>query len=235
MSQEAIYPPYSLLAPFYRVLMRDIPYRSWFHFICQQIPCPGTWVDLFAGAAEFARIANGVVRIVNVDRSAAMLEQACGEKIVADAKAVPLVEQSAVVASATNCSINYLADIEAVCAFFSECHRLLKPQGILVFDYCPIERAQSLQGQKSSALGGRLRLMMEYHCQSNILYTTVQCISTSGQAKSELHRQRIFSDQEIFACLNDKDFAITQILPNYGLPSDGVLPPIKTVVAQSRR
>lgn len=213
--------------------MRDIPYRAWFHFICQQIPHPGTWLDLFAGTAEFAHIANGAIRVISIDRSVAMLAQACGEKIAADAKAVPLASHSAVVTSATNCSINYLADHEALCAFFSECHRLLKPQGILVFDYCPIRRAQSLQGQKFTALGGRLILEYRYH--GNMLDTTVQCVRTSGQAKSELHRQRIFSDQEMIDCLKDKGFTINQILTNYGLPPDGGLPPIKTVVAQSLR
>jgi ubiquinone/menaquinone biosynthesis C-methylase UbiE len=227
--------PYSALAAVYDGVMQAVPYADWFAFIQQHLQIPGLLIDLFGGTGAIAKVAaqRGITAI-SLDQSQAMLRRAPGLRVQASAVALPLATGIASACTAANCSINHLGSVDLLHNFLFECRRVLKPNGLLVIDFCPVERAWALNRRTFEAPGAAV-FYHEYAAERYLLTSRVTVLSESSAPSTEIHRQRIFTQTELADSVAAAGFAHATFTPNYGLPVPVGVAPIVTLVALASR
>lgn len=214
--------------------MRDVPYSAWATFVASHLPAAaGVILDLFSGDGSFAAaLRTQGFTAIGLDTSFAMLQQGDGLRLQADVRSLPVRAGSADAATATNCSVNYLASLSELGIFFSECARILVPGGILIFDYCSENRAWALSTRLFSALDGAVVFRHRYASESASLVSTVTIKCAKTPPAMEIHSQKIFSRPEIEAQLTAAGFLHASFTGNYALPVPSGIAPIMTVVAR---
>ncbi len=227
-------PPYSALAEVYEEVMRGVPYAAWFSFIRQHWHDRGLLVDLFGGTGVMASIAaQHGLNAISLDLSSAMLRKSAGIRVKANALQLPLASGIASACTATNCSINYLSSLDELHSLFSECRRILKSGGLLVLDYCPIERAWALHQRRLEA-SGAAAFFHNYDAEQHLLTSQVTLQGENSAIVTEIHRQRIFSQEELAEKLEATGFCQVTFTPNYGLPVPVGVSPIMTLLARAQ-
>lgn len=212
--------------------MCDIPYADWFAYIEQLGIVPGLLIDVFSGTGALAKIAHARgFRAISLDLSHAMLRCNPGPRVQALAEALPLASGVASVCTATNCSINYLLSYQALRNFFAECRRVLITGGLLALDFCPAERAWALHNRRFKAAG--LAVFFHSYDPRKALLESQVVVGTFPHSVMEIHRQRIFTHEEITQGLTAAGFAGAVFVPNYGLPVIEGVAPIMTLSARA--
>ena len=225
--------PYSALAAVYDGVMHDVPYADWFSFIQHHLQAPGLLIDLFSGTGAIARVATDRgFTAISVDQSHAMLRRAGGLRVQATAIALPLATGIASACTATNCSINHLQSVSDLDDFLAECRRVLNVGGLLAIDFCPVERAWALNRRRFEAPGAAV-FFHEFEAERYLLTSRVTVLSESSAPRSEIHRQRIFTQAEIAQAVAAAGFAHATFTANYGLPVPVGVAPIITLTAQA--
>jgi SAM-dependent methyltransferase len=225
--------PYSALAAVYDRVMHGVPYADWFSYIRQHWQSPGLLIDLFSGTGIVARTAAAFgFTAISLDQSYAMLCRASGFRAQANALQLPIATGIAAACTATNCSINYLLSLGELNEFFAECHRVLRPGGLLALDFCPPERAWTMHKQKFEA-PSTVVFYHEFDAERYLLTSRVTVLRESSAARSEIHHQRIFTQAEIADSVAAAGFANATFTPNYGLPVPVGVSPIMTLTARA--
>lgn len=232
-AETTVCEPYSALAEVYDGVMHDVPYADWFAFIERHWQLPGLLLDLFSGTGAIAGIATGKgFTAIGLDQSHAMLKRAIGLRVQATALALPFKAGIASACTATNCSINHLDSVAHLHAFLAECRRVLRRGGLLALDYCPIERARLLSQRRFEAPGAAV-FYHEFDTEKFLLTSRVTVTSRSSHLRNEIHRQRIYTREQIADCAAAAGFAKLTFTPNYGLPVAVGVAPIVTLLAQA--
>ncbi|HMV35141.1 MAG TPA: class I SAM-dependent methyltransferase [Turneriella sp.] len=213
--------------------MRDVPYAAWFAFVRQHWQQPGMLLDLFSGTGAMASIARQHgIRAISLDQGFAMLRNGAGMRVQANALELPFASGIAAACTATNCSINYLLSLDKIHELFAECRRVLRPGGLLAIDFCPVERAWALNRRRFEAPGAAV-FFHEFEAERYLLTSRVTVLSESSAPRSEIHRQRIFTQAEIAQAVAAAGFTHASFTANYGLPVPVGVAPIVTLTAQA--
>ncbi|GAB4426535.1 MAG: hypothetical protein OHK0011_08090 [Turneriella sp.] len=225
--------PYSALSAVYDGVMHNVPYTDWFSFIQQHWQTPGLLIDLFGGTGAIAKVAaRRGFTAVSLDQSHAMLRRAAGLRVQATAVALPLASCIASACTATNCSINHLQSLSDLHNFLAECRRVLKTGGLLAIDFCPVERAWALNRRRFKAPGAAA-FFHEFEAERYLLTSHVTVLSKSSAPRTEIHRQRIFTQKEIADSVAAAGFANATFTANYGLPVPVGIAPVVTLTAHA--
>lgn len=209
--------------------MADVPLGQWFSFVKQYLSATAAkpLADLFSGPGFMAAAARAAgFQTVAVDRHLPFLKNQTGA-VCADVLNLPFADAAFSALTATNASLNYLADAGALRHHLAECYRVLDAGGVYVFDVCPPERAVALTTRVFQAENG-ISFLHSYQSALKLLTTTVA--KTQGDLWQENHQQYIFSPEEIRHASESTGFRIKTCTPNYGLPTAGIEYPVMTYV-----
>ena len=136
--------PYSMFAKVYDRTMNEIPYHHWAYYIYNLFESynlnSNDWVvDIGTGTGVVARKLAAYYKLVAMDISFNMLgfakennELKC---VQADMKTLPFLNNEISAAFSTHDCLNYLTDEEMMLNHFKEMNRVLKPNGLYLFDY----------------------------------------------------------------------------------------------------
>ena len=190
--------------------------------------CPdgGDLLDVACGFGRHAvPLARAGFRVVGVDRSEALLEEARrradGERrlelVRADYRKLPLADESFDAAVNLFTSLGYLGDEEDV-RVLAEIRRVLRPAGRLVIEtthrdlIVREDREQIWQGL------GEGRLLLEQHAfdaAAGVLQTTQTLIEGSGARESRTYSVRVYAATELAAMLDRAGFAQVRCLGGF--------------------
>ncbi|MDH4263028.1 MAG: class I SAM-dependent methyltransferase [Spirochaetia bacterium] len=136
--------PYSMFAKVYDRTMNEIPYHHWAYYIYQLFEAhnltTGDWVvDIGTGTGIIAGKLSAYYKMVAIDISYSMLSFAKVNNeikcVQADMKALPFLNDEISSAFSTHDCLNYLTDEKMMYNHFKEIYRILKPNGLYLFDY----------------------------------------------------------------------------------------------------
>jgi SAM-dependent methyltransferase len=215
------------VAPFYDTLMAGVPYRFWVDYIArvwtQHGLTPYTILDLACGTGTVSRLlARRGYQVVGVDLSPGMLQTARG-RASDERLAIPFYQQDAAeltldeppfdAAVSLFDSLNYILEPERLAQACTQVCRHLAPGGSFLFDlnteYALAEGmfTQSNKGEKDD---------LQYDWKSSYDRETRLCtvqmhFSYSGEDGvmrpfTEIHRQRAYHKDEMFALLQKSGF-----------------------------
>jgi len=151
---------YGKFAAVYDLLMQDVPYAAWARYLAGILSkhgvLPGeSLLDCASGTGEFAiRMAQSGYEVTGCDRSPEMLAIAQEKARKAGVK-IPFVLQDMrelnlhKPVGAINCAcdgVNYLLGDEDLSAFLTSANRVLKPNGLLIFDVSSAYKLEHILG-----------------------------------------------------------------------------------------
>ena len=226
--------PFEAVAPYYDLLMAEIPYIWWWHYVETLLAhyerTAQSVLDLCCGTGNLTELValNGY-QVVGVDRSYAMIEQA-RQKTLAHRTHIPYFVQDAselelpytfdLVVSLFD-SLNNLTDP----ARFAECmHRVyqhLNPGGTFIFDlnteYAFVQNLFNQSGRRGVL---RYRWRSEYDRAHRICTVKMDFWvqeDASEHQFTEVHTQRAYTDAEVRAMMSAAGFALVDVLDAYTL------------------
>ena len=180
-------------------------------------PAGGDLLDVPCGFGRHSLpLAHAGYRVVGVDRSAALLEEAArragGERwpkfTRADYRELPFADESFDAALNLFSSLGYLGDEEDTKAL-AEIRRVLRPQGRLVVELLHRDRVvRDFREQDWRLLGGG-RLLLEqrtFDAPSGVVQTTQTLIDKTNERDSRTFSIRVYSVTELLTMLNRAGF-----------------------------
>ena len=226
------------IAPFYDLLMRQVPYGMWSGYyrllLAQLGAAPVTLLDVCCGTGSLAEIlAKEGFQVTGFDASAAMIAEAVrkakesGLEIdyhVADAATLDLGKEFDAAYSFFD-SLNYITEPERLRAALRRLAAHVSTGGSFVFD---LNTAYAFEKKmfdqedmrKSSKL--RYRWRGDYDPAERLIRVHMD-FWHDGAAFNETHTQRAYSDDEIRAYLDEAGFDVARSYESYTLD-----PPRKT-------
>ena len=170
-------------------------------------------------------LARAGFRVVGVDRSEALLEEARrradGERrlefVRADYRELPLEDESFDAAVNLFTSLGYLGDEEDV-RVLAEIHRVLRPGGRLVIETTHRDLIVRDDHEQIWQGLGEGRLLLEQHAfdaAAGVLQTTQTLIEGSGARESRTYSVRVYAATELVAMLDRAGFAQVRCLGGF--------------------
>ncbi len=226
--------PFSAVAPYYDLLMQEIPYIWWWHYVETLLDyferTAHSVLDLCCGTGNLTELIhiNGY-QVVGVDLSPAMIEQARAKAqahgypipyYVQDASELELPHTFDLVVSLFD-SLNNITEP----ARFAECmrrvHRHLNPNGVFIFDlnteYAFIQRLFDQSGHRG---GLRYRWRSQYDRKARLCTVQMDFWVQEGEQERhfvEVHTQRAYLPHEVRQMLYEAGFAEVHCFDAYTL------------------
>lgn len=226
-------PEYSKLAEIYDALMEDVDYAYWADFIDalmqQHHPEPRRVLEVACGTGSLALSLDELdcYEITATDKSPDMIRQArrkgreAGSGVdfkVMDFLDIGLDRRFDVAFSVFD-SINYLHSPRQVGAMLREIRKVLRPGGLLIFDFTTprnsIQAIQYLNNEEGYAEGGfRYYRKSRYDPEEKIHYNDFRIEKLGNDRETvlrefrELHRQRIYTPAEMREVVAATDFRL---------------------------
>jgi ubiquinone/menaquinone biosynthesis C-methylase UbiE len=209
-------PSFTLVAPYYDALMKDVPYRLWARHVIalarQHSREPQRILDLACGTGTVSLLlASRGYELVGVDRSAAMLDVA-RKKAAAAGASIQFIESdlrdftvpgSFDLVICLYDSLNNILEQDGLRSAFQRARRALAPGGLFVFDLnTEFAFRTNLFTQKDMTPGAPV----QYHWKGEYDYTERICtvtmdfwVNEAGRRVHfrEVHHQRPYSEVEI--------------------------------------
>ncbi|MDZ7774021.1 MAG: class I SAM-dependent methyltransferase [Balneolaceae bacterium] len=226
-------PEYSKLAEVYDALMEDVDYAYWADFIDalmqQHHPDPRHVLEVACGTGSLAISLDELdcYEITATDKSPDMIRQArrkgreAGSEVdfrVMDFLDIDLDQRYDVVFSVFD-SVNYLHSTRQVDAMLQETRRVLRPGGLLIFDFTTprnsIQAIRYLNNEEGYAEGGyRYFRKSRYDPEEKIHYNDFRIEKLADDRETvlrefrELHRQRIYTLTEMREVVAATDYRL---------------------------
>jgi ubiquinone/menaquinone biosynthesis C-methylase UbiE len=223
--------PYSKMAPFYDEIMEHVNYKLWAKYIKKLLACyrqrRGTIIDFSCGTgAIFKYLFMDKWQFIGSDRSKDMLEIAA-EKfaevkiqfLCSDFKNIPLKENCIEVALILYDSLNYLISDADVLPFFENIYKVLKPNGIFIFDVVtPYICKKAFSNYKEDKFWGNMGYARKaWYDQSSSIQYNEFTIKVDQTEYHELHQQKIRSQSEWTEYINTGPFQLMGAYNNFTL------------------
>jgi ubiquinone/menaquinone biosynthesis C-methylase UbiE len=228
---------YSNLAPLYDKLMENVDYESWADYIDEIIqenkPDAEKILELACGTGSVAISLDelGYYDIVAGDLSPQMIEVAKTKAINADSSVqfqtldflnLDINEQFDAIFSVFD-SVNYLQTESEIEVMLNECSKVLKDEGILIFDFSTplnsMEAVDYLNNEEAQVNNLRFFRTSDYDAVNKIHTNTFEIEELSKDKKEvvssfkEVHKQRIYSLEEMLSILKQTPY---HLVAKYG-------------------
>jgi ubiquinone/menaquinone biosynthesis C-methylase UbiE len=221
---------YSILAHLYDTLMKDVDYEMWADFIDEVIqthhPKPTKVMEMACGTGAISLCLAELddYELTATDQSAAMVEKArqkAAEQEVEiqfdtlDFLDIQSQQKYDIIFSVFD-SINYLHSESEVLAMLNGCQQILKPGGLLIFDFSTpqnsLEAVDYLNNEEGSF--GEYRYFREsrYEPAERFHYNEFEIDRMGRDGKTvlesfhEVHKQRIYSLKEMLSILEQTSY-----------------------------
>ncbi len=229
--------PFQQVAPYYDLLMREIPYLWWLHYIevlleHHERPEVQSVLDLCCGTGNLTELlyVSGY-KAVGVDLSEPMIQRARqkaheqGYAIrysVQDASELDLPETFDLAVSLFD-SLNNIIQPERFAECMRRVYRHLNPRGLFIFD---LNTEYAFKEKLFDQSNRRSRSPLRYHWRSEYDPSTRLCtvrmefwVREGNQERYfvEIHRQRAYSNREVEAMLKEAGFSEVYIYDAYSL------------------
>ncbi len=221
---------YSALAQIYDYVMAHVNYKMWARYITAIFRLASRKVqviaDLSCGTANLLpHLKSFQHQVYGLDLSLAMLKVARQKNpqqplICADFKHLPLQSSRVDVALALYDSVNYLMHEDDVLQFFSECYRILRPGGLLVFDVVTpfLCRTAFKEYHESANITENLSYdRYSFFKLDQSLQINRFKIQMAEQYFFEEHRQKIREIKEWIQLIKQSDFKLLEIFSNFSM------------------
>lgn len=238
---------FGAIAPYYDVLMRDIPYARWLEYVLTLVGrhrgpgflCAGSHVlDLACGTGTFALLlAERGMHVTGADISAEMIAEARRNATHKDIDVQFLVQDAAAL-SVGECrfdlcvslfdSLNYIVTPQRLASAFCGVRRALSARGIFIFDLnTPFALQSRMFDQRDLSPGQPVRYLWESSFDEPSRLCTVQMDFWVGDAPAgthhfcETHVQRAYDDEEVRGYLREAGFGAVTAYQAYTLSPPG--------------
>ncbi len=220
---------YAALARIYDHLMDHVDYKKWADYIENILNLSQTKVetilDISCGTGELLKyISQTKYKLIASDISYDMLRELKGKKELenmfvfsADSTYLPFGAQGIDTVLMLYDSINYHTDIDHVGRMLHEVNRVLKPNGIFIFDtvtpyHCKTYFNNEIEEQFWDEIGYRRKSW--FNSKENAQYTEFD-IFHSGKEFHERHRQRIFEVAELQEIVGRENFNVQSVFDEF--------------------
>ncbi|HCI72754.1 MAG TPA: class I SAM-dependent methyltransferase [Balneola sp.] len=228
---------YSNLAPLYDKLMENVDYESWADYIDEIIqehhPEAEKVLELACGTGSVAISLEelGYYEITAGDLSPHMIEVAKEKASKVDSAVqfktldflnINIEDEFDVIFSVFD-SVNYLQTESEVKIMLDECRKLLKEDGLLIFDFSTplnsMEAVDHLNNEEAEVKSLRFFRTSEYDAINKIHTNTFEIEQLSEDKKEiissfkEVHKQRIYSLEEMLSILKQTPY---HLVAKYG-------------------
>lgn len=231
--EKTEYPAYSKLADIYDAVMEDIDYELWADFIdaimLEHHPHPKEILELACGTGSISIFLDELecYDIVGTDKSAEMIEKARKKnellRCKVDFKVMDFLDINLDryfdVAFCVFDSVNYLQEPKEVLTFLQEAQQVLRPRGLLIFDFTTpknsIQAIEYLNNEEGYTDDNYRYLRKSDYDAANQLHKNTFTIQKLAEDKetvlkefSETHQQRIYTLQEMLDIIDQTTYNI---------------------------
>ena len=239
---DTVKPPYSAIADIYDEVMHDVDYETWTDYIdeiiLQHHPYATDILELACGTGTMALSLEELdcYHITATDGSADMIRIAREKAHQVNSEIDFLtmnfldinVHKTFDIVFMVFDSVNYLHKDDEIIKLHNEVKKVLKPGGIFVYDFTTprnSRKAIRFLNNDSKAVEGRFR----YHRESSFdgktrIHTNrfiIQYLNPSDSSvrstTEEIHRQKIYTKEEIESIIQQTDFTILQAYDGFEL------------------
>jgi ubiquinone/menaquinone biosynthesis C-methylase UbiE len=221
--------PYSKLALIYDRLMDHVNYQQWSRYILELIQRSSkeiyTLIDLSCGTGNILSHLNKYIETVyGSDRSKEMILIA-QRKILSDVSGI-FINDLRHLAIKDNCfdcalvlydSLNYLTDNDSLRRSLLEVHRILKKDGLFIFDIVSADHCKEHYGNFHESEywdnDGYSRHSF-YDSENNFQYNEFRIV-ISGQTYLEKHQQKIYGVEYLKSVLKELSFDIIGVFNDF--------------------
>tara|TARA_R100000908_G_scaffold61985_1_gene40713 strand:- start:56433 stop:57215 length:783 start_codon:yes stop_codon:yes gene_type:complete len=221
---------YSALAPLYDTLMSDVDYEMWADFIDEVIqthhPDPVDVLEMACGtgAVSLHLSTFDEYNVFATDLSPAMIEKARQKAAELEAEVqfdtmdftdIKSEKQFDIIFSVFD-SVNYLHTEEDILKMLRGCYEILKPGGLLIYDFSTpqnsLEAVDYLNNEEGSFDNYRYFRESRYEPSEQFHYNEFEIEEMAEDGKSviqrfkEIHKQRIYSLQEMLSILEQTPY-----------------------------
>ena len=221
---------YSALAPLYDTLMKDVDYEMWADFIDEVIqthhPNPNQILELACGTGAISLHLSEYeeYELTATDQSPAMVERARQKAAELEAPVqfdtmdftdIKTTASFDIIFSVFD-SVNYLHPSEDILKMLLGCHRILNPNGLLIYDFSTpqnsLEAVDYLNNEEGSFGNYRYFRESKYDPELQFHYNEfdIEEISDDGLTVinrfREVHKQRIYSLQEMLSIVEQTPY-----------------------------
>ncbi len=236
MTNSSASEPFEAVAPYYDLLMQNIPYLWWMHYVetlLDYFDRPAQKVlDLCCGTGNLSELLaiNGY-EVVGVDRSAAMIAQAKRKAqenrsgvryYVQDAAELELGETFDLIVSLFD-SLNNITEPARFAEAMRRAYRHLNPHGVFIFDlnteYAFVRKLFD-QTQLDERAPLRYRWRSQYDKATRLCTVHMEFWVREGETEryfTEVHTQRAYSEQEVRTMLYEAGFPEVHLFDAYTL------------------
>ncbi|MDR9418453.1 class I SAM-dependent DNA methyltransferase [Gracilimonas sp.] len=221
---------YTALANIYDTLMEDVDYVMWADFIDEIIqthhPNPEDILELACGTGAVSLVLSQFdeYTITATDKSAAMIEKARQKAAEQEANVQFDTIDFSDIKSSTSYdiifsvfdSVNYLHSEADILAMLDGCKRILKPGGLLIFDFSTpqnsLEAVDYLNNEEGNYGNFRYFRQSRYEPNEKHHYNEFELEELAEDGKtvinrfSEIHKQRIYSLKEMLSILEQTSY-----------------------------
>ncbi len=231
-------PSFTAVAPYYDLLMRDVPYRLWVRYVKELLEenrlKPRRVLDLACGTGNVSEIlaAEGL-DVVGVDLSEPMIQEARRKALkqrlpieyhVQDAAALDLPGSPFDLCFSLFDSLNYILDPAALHSAISRVYAHLRPGGMFIFDVNTLYALENgFFDQENTESNDRLRYVWrsEYDPESRICTVHMRFFLRGQNGVDEefreTHLQYAYREDELRSMLEDAGFQEVQTYHAYTL------------------
>lgn len=234
--------PYSSLAEIYDSLMENVDYEIWADYIDEIImnhhPKARDLLELACGTGTMALSLEelGYYNITATDGAPAMIQRALKKQAEADSEIDFRVtdfldirlDQSFDVVFMVFDSINYLHKKEEIWRLFGQVSKVLKEDGIFIFDFTtPRNSRQAIRVLNNKS--GRIDKFTRFHRESSYnakdrIHTNrfhIEKINVDGKGKrvmmEETHQQKIYTFEQMMDFIDQSEFSLVEAYDGFEL------------------
>lgn len=226
--------PFDAVAPYYDLLMEEIPYLWWWHYVETLLDyhdrTAESVLDLCCGTGNLTElIALNGYQVVGVDRSPAMIEQARKKAdahhsnihyFVQDASKLQLPYTFDLVVSLFD-SLNNITEPARLAECICRVYQHITAQGAFIFDMnTEYAFVQKLFDQSGKRNGLRYDWRSQYDRESRVCTVTMNFWIKEGDSErhfQEIHTQRAYTHTEICAMMQEAGFSQVEVFDAYTL------------------
>ncbi|GAB4290448.1 MAG: class I SAM-dependent methyltransferase [Ignavibacteriaceae bacterium] len=211
--------PYSLIAPYYSLIMSHVDYSYWVKYILKVVkeflPPDPSLLELAAGNCSFAgKLSKKFDKIVVSDLSVEMLKEDKHNlsKLCCDMTTLPFRSSFDMVFSLFD-SVNYLLRLQSLKKLLNEVSQVLKENGIFVFDVSLEGNSYKFLKETSYNIQNKDVKIFHtsgYNPAKRIHTNKFELIKNGRSIGKEIHRQKIYPFESYFSVIENSDLYVAR-------------------------